>query len=462
MPSETGQSREPGLPAASRRSRRHFVQSIVGLAGAALLGGCDQGESSESASQPTPLPVATRQPRRIGLTLTGWPFRQDLLHVTLEAFRSQNPLIDVEFLEILNDYRVRLDEMLVSSSAPNVVQVREGQAGAWWSRGLIRPLGEIPAFSDLAGRLRPAARAAIGPGNSIAGLPFYSDVMVLAYNRSMIDRIGGRPPNTWEELSFFGRELRDRQISTSPFSLNFSPKVNANLPWWAMLFASGGRLLSNDGSASGSESAVRLLTILRRMFVEDLVIDPSLNATTYSAITSGDHAFALVGTYTARRFAAAKDNLGGPDIGFATVPGLDGPGTGTVSWTPFYAVAAGAAEVESSALLALHLGGVDSRGDFFSASFWAQNEGLPPAYPEVLEDARVKDTVGSWIDLEFLNRVQSMGRPPDGIWEPWFETWEHWAQDEVLRSLWGSSTPEDAVSTILESASALRAKVGGQ
>ncbi len=462
MHSKISQAPKPELPAASRRSRRRFVQSIAGLAGAALLGGCDQGESLEGASQPTALPAATSQPRRIGLTLTGWPFRQDLLHIALEAFREQNPFIDVEFVEVLNDYRVRLDEMLVSSSAPNVVQVREGQAGAWWSRGLIRSLGEIAAFSDLAGRLRPAARAAIGPGTSIAGLPFYSDVMVLAYNRSMIDRIGGRPPDTWEELSFFGRELRDRQISTSPFSLNFSPKVNANLPWWAMLFASGGRLLSSDGSGGGSDSAVRLLTILRRMFVEDLVIDPSLNATTYSAIASGDHAFALVGTYTARRFAAARDNLGGPDIGFATVPGLDGPGTGTVSWTPFYAIPTGTVEVESSALLALHLGGVDSRGDFFSSSFWAQNEGLPPAYPEVLDDARVKDAVGRWIDLEFLNRVQSMGRPPDGIWEPWFETWEHWTQDEVLRVLWGRSTPDDAVRTILESASALRAKVGGQ
>ncbi|MCY3800544.1 MAG: extracellular solute-binding protein [Chloroflexi bacterium] len=462
MAINTGQSREIERPAKSRRSRRRFVQSVVGLAGAAFLGGCDQSETSELTVQPTARSVATSPPRRIGLTLTGWPFRQDLLHVTLEAFRSQNPLIDVEFLEVLNDYRVRLDDLLVSPTPPNVVQVREGQAGAWWSRGLIRPLEEIPAFSDLAGRLRPAARAAIGPDGSIAGLPFYSDVMVLAYNRSMIDRIGGRPPDTWEELSYFGRELRDRRISTSPFSLNFSPKVNANLPWWAMLFASGGRLLSNDGSASGTDSAVRLLTILRRMFVEDLVIDPSVNVTTYSAITSGDHAFALVGTYTARRFADARDNLGGPDIGFATVPGLDGPGTGTVSWTPFYAIPAGAGEVESSALLALHLGGVDGRGEFFSSRFWAQSEGLPPAYPEVLQDARVKETFGSWIDLEFLDRVQSMGRPPDGIWQPWFETWEHWAQDEVLRALWGRSTPEDAVRAILESASALRAKFGSQ
>ena len=462
MRNKTGLSRESERPHASGHSRRRLVQSIVGLAGAAFLGGCDQGPSSERVKQPTALPVATISPRRIGLTLTGWPYRQDLLHITLEAFRSQNPLIDVEFVEVLNDYRVRLEEMLVSSNTPNVVQVREGQAGAWWSRGLIRPLEEIPAFSDLAERLRPAARAAIGPDGSIAGLPFYSDVMVLAYNRSMIDRIGGRPPDTWEELSFFGRELRDRRISTSPLSLNLSPKVNANLPWWAMLFASGGRLLASDGSASGSDSAVRLLTVLRRMFVEDLVIDPSVNATTYSAITSGDHAFALVGTYTARRFADARDSLGGPDIGFTTVPGLDGPGTGTVSWTPFYAIAAGAEEVESSALLALHLGGVDGRGEFFSARFWAQNEGLPPAYPEVLQDTRIKETVGSWIDLEFLNRVQSMGRPPDGIWQPWFETWEHWAQDEVLRALWGRSSPEDAVRAILESASALRAKVGGQ
>lgn len=448
-------------PVASSPSRRRFVQSFVGFAGAALLGGCVRGEPGIGRSVTTNLPPSVADTRQISLTLAGWPFRQDLLDISLEAFHTHNPLIDVQFVEILNDYRVRLDEMLMSTSAPNVVQVREGQAGGWWSRGLIRPLEDIPAISELATRLRPAARAAIGPENSIAGLPFYSDAIVLAYNRSMLDQIGGRPPSTWQELSAFGRELRERRISTTPLSLNFSPKVNANLPWWAMLFASGGRLISSDGTPSDdSETAVRLLTILRQMFVEDLVIDPTLNATNYSAIESGEHAFALVGTYMARRFAAARDERGGPDIGFATVPGLDGPGTGTVNWTPFFAVAAGAEELESSALLALHLGGIDGTGDFYSARFWAQNEGLSPAYSEVLDDPRVIQTVGTWIDLGFLDRVQSMGRPPDGMWKPWFETWEHWSQDEVLRAIWGKLKPHEAVRAILDSASALRSQTG--
>ncbi len=459
----SARAHQPNQSVASTRSRRRFVQSMVGFAGGTLLSGCIRNEPSNSLPETTSSPLPTAISRRIGLTLAGWPFRQDLLDITLEAFRAHNPLIDVRFVKILNDYRVRLDEMLASTSAPNVVQVREGQAGAWWSRGLIRPLEEIPAISELATRLRPAARAAVGPGNSIAGLPSYSDVIVLAYNRSMLDQVGGRPPNTWQELSAFGRELRQRRVSSTPLSLNFSPKVNANLPWWAMLFASGGRFVSSDGSANDdSEIAARLLTIIRRMFVEDLVLDPNLNATNYSAIESGEHAFALVGTYMARRFAEARDDRGGPDIGFATVPGLDGPGTSTASWTPFYAVGAGAAEVESSALLALHLGGIDGNGDFFSANFGAQNEGLPPAYPEVLDDPRVTEKFGRWINLEFLNRVQSMGRPPDGIWEPWFETWEHWSQDEVLRAIWGKSTPHEAVRAILDSASALRSQISNQ
>ncbi len=385
-----------------------------------------------------------------------------MLETALERFRSQNPRIDVEFHEVLNDYRVRLDELLASESAPDVVQVREAQAGAWWSRGLLRPLEDIASIADMVRRMRPAARVAVGRGSSVVGLPFYSDVIVMAYNRSMLDDVGGRPPETWEELAAFGRELRERGISRSPLSLNFAPKVNANLPWWAMVFASGSQLIHDQRpDASPSDPSVRLLERIRAMLVEDLVLDPNLSEATYSAIESGDHAFALVGTYMARRLAVARNERGGPHIGFAAVPGLDAPGTGTVSWTPFYAVSSRSPALEQSARLALHLGGIDGTGDFFAPRFWAENEGLPPAYAEVLSDPGVKAALGQWIDVTFLDRVLSMGRPPDAIWEPWYETWEHWAQDEVMRAIWGESSAVDSMRSILSSARALQSQSNG-
>lgn len=390
----------------------------------------------------------------------GWPFRPDLLHVTLERFRLQHPTIGVQFHEVLENYRTRLEEMLYSDAVPNVVQVREGQAGAWWAGGLIRPLEQLTAFADLAARLRPAARAGVGPGNALAGLPFYSDVMVLAYNAAMLEDLGGRPPETWEELGAYGRELRERGIAKTPISLNFAPKVNANLPWWGMVYAAGGRMLAADQGEVGSDDpAVRMLEALRRFLVEDLTLEPELGETTYEQIVLGQHAFAVTGTYMARQFAQARVERGGPSLLMAPLPGLDRPGTATVSWTPFYAVGAGAADPEPSALLALHLGGIDAGGEFYSPAFWAQQQGLPPGYPEVMAMPETRDVMGQWIDVGFLERVLSMGRPVEGLWEPWFETWEHWSRDEVMRALWGTATPLESMQSIARIAGTLRDQV---
>jgi len=397
----------------------------------------------------------------VALTLAGWPFRPDLLEQGLDRFRNQNPGVSVSFTEVLNDYRQRLDEWMTSENPPNVVQVREGQAAAWARAGMIRPLGDMPTFVDLSGRLRPAAREAVAPGGEVFGLPFYSDVMVLAFNREMLDQVGDRPPQTWEELGAFAKELRALGVSETPISLNFAPKVNANLPWWAMLYAAGGTLLAGGVTdADPQEPAARLLHLLRRFLAEDLTLDPGLGEATYSGLDGSVSAFTLVGTYAARQFAENRKRNGGPPIELAPVPGLDGPGAATVSWTPFYAVTSSAPDLEESILLALHLGGIDAGGEFFSATWWAREAGLPPAYPEVLASPDVSQAVSSWVDPAFLDSVLSMGLPVEAMWEPWFESWEQWSQDEIMRAIWATATPEEALGAIRSSAHDLRTRMG--
>ena len=444
-------------------TRRAFLLGSAGVL-AAALGGCARRPTSGESSPATPIPnIVPELQAPISLKLMGWPYRQDLLESVLDRFRQLNPDVTVAFHEVLNDYGPRVQATILGEDPVNVVLVREAQAGLWWSNQLLRPLSGLPTFTDVAGKLFPAARRGVEVDGNIVGLPFYTDAILLAYNESMLAAIGARPPETWDELLNYSRAIRDRGLSQWPLSLNFGPKLNANLPWWAMVYAAGGSLREPDDAlrdAAPTDPAPRLLRMLRSFLVDDLILNPDLGETSYSAILAGGPAFALVGGYLARVAASESANHGAPPIQFAPVPGLDAPGVSTVSWTPFYSVPSTASDLEMSALLALHLGGIDGTGEFFAPRFWALNEGLPPSYPSVLQDGEVLGRFQAWIDPELLANVLTVARPVEALWEPWYATWEYWMQDELQAALWGRKTDLAAVDSINRYAHGLSGRAG--
>jgi multiple sugar transport system substrate-binding protein len=466
--------RRPGpRPAARPVKRRRFLS--VGGAGVLLatLIGCERSSpapavsSTPSADAPAAAIAANQGPiTPVQMNVMGWPYRQDLFENVLDRFRRLNPDVEVAFREVLNDYGPRVEAAILGDAPSNVVLVRESQAGAWWASSLLRPLSGLASFGQAADKLFPGARGGVSANGELAGLPFYSDAIVLAYNAATLDAIGAGPPTTWDELLAQAQTIRDRGLSRWPLSLNLSPKLNANLPWWAMVYAAGGSLRTEGDdlyNADPADPTPRLLRMLHSYLVDDLILDPDFGESSYSEILDGGPAFALVGTYFARVAATVRNQRGTPPIGFAPVPGLDGPGVATAGWTPFYAVPATAPEPDTSALLALHLGGIDGTGEFFAPRFWAMNEGLPPAYPAILEDSEVRARFAEWIEPDLLKSVLGAAKPVEALWEPWYDTWEHWMQDEVLAAIWGRKTDIEATDSINRYAHGLsgRTEFGG-
>ena len=430
----------------------------------AALAGCALHPPSSGPAPTPPIPnIVPKLQEPVSLSLLGWPYRQDLLETVLDRFRQLNPDVRVEFHEVLSDYGPRAQSTILGGEPVNVVLAREGQAGLWWSNRVLTPLSNLSIFSDMAARLFPGARRGVEVDSDLVGLPFYSDAIFLASNQSMLAEIGADPPETWDQLLTYSRLIRDRGLSRWPLSLNLGPKVNANLPWWAMVYAAGGSLRQPEDAlhdAGPSEPAPRLLRMLRSFLVDDLILNPNFGETSYSAILDGGPAFALVGGYLARIAAEEFASHRAPLINFSPVPGLDGPGVSTAGWTPFYSVPSTATDLEMSALLALHLGGIDGTGDFFAPRFWALNEGLPPAYPDVLQDSEVQARFQAWLDPAVLHDVLDVARPVQALWEPWFATWEHWMQDELQTALWGRKTDLAAVNSINRYAHGLSGRAG--
>ena len=406
-----------------------------------MLAAC--GESTpEATPAPTPMPTAPptappAPPAPAHLRLLGWPFRPDLLRQRLDAFERYRGDIRVLHEQAERDYPARALDALTRRPSVDVVQARDGLLGAWWSGRALQTLGAEDAWRVVLDAMWPYARQAVTVGGQVVGLPYYADAMLLAYNRPLLDRVGAPVPRTLEELTDVSRAAARRQIVEFGISLNLAPKVFTNLPWWGLVYASGGRLATPDGP---DPAAVAVLEWLRDASAVSNVVDPDFGSATYDALAREQHIFSVVGAHVLRRLNQAVPGA----FGAAAIPGIAEP-LGTVAWTPLYAVAANAPRPADAVDLVSYLGGPGPAGDYGSAAFWLEHEGLIPAYRQLLDRPDVRDRLAAWVDPNALTGILSAARPVERLWERWFLQWEHELQAHVQAAIFGRESAEAAL-----------------
>lgn len=422
-----------------RLSRRHVLGA--GLGAAVTLVAC--GEAAlEAAPAPSPIPTPPptappEPPAPAQLRLLGWPFRPDLLRQRLDAFEQYRGDVRVLHEQAQHDYPVRALEALTRLPSVDVVQARDGLVGAWWSGRALQTMGAEDTWRAVLDAMWPHARQAVTLGGQVVGLPYYADAMLLAYNRQLLERVGAPVPSTLEELTDVCRDAARRQIVEFGISLNLAPKVFTNLPWWGLVYASGGRLAAPDGP---DPAAVAVLEWLRDASAVSNVVDPDFGLATYDALAREQHIFSIVGAHVLRRLNQASPGA----FGVAPIPGIASP-RGTVAWTPLYSVAANAPRPADAGDLVNYLGGPGPAGDYASAAFWLRQEGLIPAYRQLLDRPDVEGDLAAWIDPSALTTILAAARPVERLWERWFLSWEHALQDQVQAAIFGRQSADGAL-----------------
>ncbi len=443
-------------PAVRRRLSRRCVLG-AGLGAAATLVACGEA-APEVTPAPSPIPTAPptappQPPAPAQLRLLGWPFRPDLLRQRLDAFERYRGDVRVLHEQAQHDYPVRALEALTRLPSVDVVQARDGLVGAWWSGRALQTMGAEDTWRVVLDAMWPHARQAVTLGGQVVGLPYYADVMLLAYNRKLLDRVGAPVPSTLEELTDVCRGAARRQICEFGISLNLAPKVFTNLPWWGLVYASGGRLAAPDGP---DPAAVAVLEWLRDASAVSNVVDPDFGLATYDALAREQHIFSIVGAHVLRRLNQASPGA----FGVAPIPGIASP-LGTVAWTPLYSVAANAPRPADAVDLVNYLGGPGPAGDYASAAFWLQQEGLIPAYRQLLDRPEVEGDLAAWIDPPALTSILAAARPVERLWERWFLSWEHELQTQVQEAIFGRQSADGALAAAEAVARELALDSGG-
>ena len=137
-------------------------------------------------------------------TLTFWSWRTEdvaAYEKFIEAFRAENPDIDVEFTPYLNtEYNTILATALQGGGGPDIVHLRAygGMEPLAQAGYLVRLDDKVPALADFdPGILAGATNRADG---GVYGVPFALQTVQVLYNVDMFERLGLEEPQTWDEF----------------------------------------------------------------------------------------------------------------------------------------------------------------------------------------------------------------------------------------------------------------------
>jgi multiple sugar transport system substrate-binding protein len=198
-----------------------------------------------------------------------WLFKET--HETIaRAFMEENPDIKINLLAPAKSYEEVVTAVLrgaVAGSIPDVAFCGTNLMGVVVDRGLAEPLDRfIKDDSDWTKQgYIPAMLATSQIGGKQYGMPFALSTPIAYYNADLIRRAGGDPdhlPKTWDDV--FALSARVNQLGGGARSMFIHWQTTGNYLWQALLFAQGGRLLTEDKAkaAFNSPEGMQALTLL--------------------------------------------------------------------------------------------------------------------------------------------------------------------------------------------------------
>lgn len=225
-----------------------FVLAACGGGGASGAPTTPGGTASATGPGETTVPF---DPSTISgeVTLGQWessPAEGTALKAALVAFAVAYPKIKVTQTTIAGDYRAQMVNKFGAHDVPDLFYVNAEYAPEWMGEGFLLPLDDYIAkqsfdttafFSDYLSIFQKDGQT--------FGLPKDGNTIAMAINTDLVPT----PPTTMDELVTVATALKGNSAVKAPMCLNAS--IDRGL---AFIYAQGGSLLNEDGSAAAIDT----------------------------------------------------------------------------------------------------------------------------------------------------------------------------------------------------------------
>ncbi|WP_442802584.1 ABC transporter substrate-binding protein [Streptomyces sp. CB01635] len=243
------------------------------------------------------------------------------------AFEKKNPGIKVDVsVYSWSDVDAKVKKMVADGHAPDMAQI--GAYSDYAASGKLysaNDLLSIPVQSDFLPQLADAGEVS----RVQYGMPFASSTRLLFYNKTLFDKAGLTPPQTWAQLQADAKALKARGVKI-PYALPLGPEeAQAETMMWML---SGGSGYTDDVGTYSLDSPQNVKTFewLKNDLVGQGLTGPTPpakldRAQAFAAFTRGDVGM-LNGHPTLMQMAAKK----GVRFGTVPMPGINGRARSTM------------------------------------------------------------------------------------------------------------------------------------
>lgn len=407
------------------------VCTTLSLAALMLAPGVVSGQSPSDGWDPSAISGTVR--------LSGWessPAEGEALQATLDGFAAAYPNITVDYQPIPGDYVAAMSANFAARDVPDLFYVNADVAPEWIREGYLLSLDDRIAASgfDASHFFPGAAEVFKSADGQTYGFPKDFNTIGMAYNTALVPT----PPATLDELVTTAQGLVGAEGVNAPLCLN--PGLDRGL---AFIYAQGGSLLTEDGTASAIDSEASAAAV---QWYLDLFKD-GLGKTAADmgagwcgdALGQGLAAMAFEGGWLDPAMSSTY-----PDTAYAWAPVPTGSSGSpvTISFTASYSIGADAANPDAAFVLLTYLTGVDGM------TLWTQGGVALPSRDDVPQPA----------GKEVLASLSDVARPGAGFM-PGYSNVQKAFQDEFTNQI--QSGTFDAAPVVAATKAAIDTALGG-
>jgi len=184
---------------------------------------------------------------QVGITLTtsfASPEERAAYESLVAQFESLFPNIDVDYQPVPSDYDTKLQADLAAGNAADVFAVTDLLAPDLMTRGVLQPMDDLMAQSEVAtSDFYPGLIANFQLNGQTFGIPKDFSTLAMVYDPVAFEAAGiAAAPTSWDELRAAGQALVDSGQPPIVVGAQFDRYL-------AFHFAAGATVISEDGSA---------------------------------------------------------------------------------------------------------------------------------------------------------------------------------------------------------------------
>jgi multiple sugar transport system substrate-binding protein len=269
-----------------------------------------------------------RRARAQRATLKMWTFlatqgtdpRAGALRGVVERFNQSQARFEVQ-VESINF--ARIDNSVIQATAagqgPDILNVYTDQLAMHVAAGTVAPLDRYVAAAPAAWRDDFVMNlGSVSFGGRVMALPWETRVWLLWYRKDLVERAGGAPPRTLEELGQLAGRLASDQAMGFGFGASTGALAAGMIEAFVPLFwGAGGTLFEANGRTGvNGPAGVQTLAYFRDMVARYRGMRPTVVSMSvedaFTAVRAGTIAMTVMGSFrvaAARNAAATGDNL---------------------------------------------------------------------------------------------------------------------------------------------------------